>query len=215
MTKSESVKSLAAALNKAQALLKPAVKDRDNPFFKSTYATLQSVWESASPAMAACGLSITQTFSLPSPECGGEVIVETTLLHDSGEWVSSQLALRPVKNDPQAFGSAITYGRRYSLAAILGIVTDDDDDGNDASHVTPPPARHVSPKTQEVIHDAARVEPLCSKENAAKLHEYSKIAIGAKACMDACAKYKATNVEELTDAIAVKVIAFIQKEMNK
>ena len=64
MTKSESVKSLAAALNKAQALLKPAVKDRDNPYFKSTYATLQSVWEAASPAMAACGLSITQTFSL-------------------------------------------------------------------------------------------------------------------------------------------------------
>lgn len=214
MTKSESVKSLAAALNKAQALLKPAVKDRDNPFFKSTYATLQSVWEAAAPVMAANGLSITQTFSIPPQDCG-EVIIETTLMHDSGEWVSSQLALRPVKNDPQAFGSAITYGRRYSLAAILGIVTDDDDDGNGASHVAPPPARHASPKAQEAVAEAPKVEPLCSKENAAKLHEYSKIAIGAKACMDACAKYKVAKVEDLTDAIAVKVIAFIQKEMNK
>ena len=214
MTKSESVKSLAAALNKAQALLKPAVKDRDNPFFKSTYATLQSVWEAAAPVMAANGLSITQTFSIPPQDCG-EVIIETTLMHDSGEWVSSQLALRPIKNDPQAFGSAITYGRRYSLAAILGIVTDDDDDGNDASHVAPPPARHASPKAQEAVAEAPKVEPLCSKENAARLHEYSKIAIGAKACMDACAKYKVAKVEDLTDAIAVKVIAFIQKEMNK
>ena len=214
MTKSESIKSLAAALNKAQALLKPAVKDRDNPFFKSTYATLQSVWEAAAPVMAANGLSITQTFSIPPQDCG-EVIIETTLMHDSGEWVSSQLALRPIKNDPQAFGSAITYGRRYSLAAILGIVTDDDDDGNDASHVAPPPARHASPKAQEAVAEAPKVEPLCSKENAAKLHEYSKIAIGAKACMDACAKYKVAKVEDLTDAIAVKVIAFIQKEMNK
>ena len=164
--------------------------------------------------MAANGLSITQTFSIPPQDCG-EVIIETTLMHDSGEWVSSQLALRPVKNDPQAFGSAITYGRRYSLAAILGIVTDDDDDGNDASHVAPPLARHASPKAQEAVAEAPKVEPLCSKENAARLHEYSKIAIGAKACMDACAKYKVAKVEDLTDAIAVKVIAFIQKEMNK
>ena len=205
MTKSESIKSLAAALNKAQALLKPAVKDRDNPFFKSTYATLQSVWEAAAPVMAANGLSITQTFSIPPQVCG-EVIIETTLMHDSGEWVSSQLALRPIKNDPQAFGSAITYGRRYSLAAILGIVSDEDDDGNEASHVATPPARNA---------EAKKVEPLCSQENAAKLHEYSKISIGAKACLDACTKYKVAKVEDLTDAIAVKVIAFIQKEMNK
>ena len=72
------------------------------------------------------------------------VIVETILAHESGQWIQSELCMPLAKNDPQGVGSAITYGRRYGLAAIVGIVADDDDDGNAASlksgngHVQPP-----------------------------------------------------------------------------
>jgi hypothetical protein len=127
---SEQISDLAKALNAAQSKLKPALKDSTNPHFRSKYAGLQSVWEAARPALTANGLSVAQTFG----ETSGEVVtIVTTLLHTSGQWMRSTLTLKPTKADPQGMGSAITYGRRYGLAAILGIVADEDDDGNGAS----------------------------------------------------------------------------------
>lgn len=204
MNKSDSIKELAAALNKAQAAIKPAKKDRENPFFSSSYATLQSVWEAALPAMTTNGLSIAQTFTTPAD--AATIIVETTLLHTSGEWLTSTLTLKPVKSDPQAFGSAITYGRRYSVAAILGIVADDDDDGNSASHEEAP--RYVKPVAHAPVNK-------CSAEQAAKIHEYCKIAIGAINADKALKKYRAVTIEDLPEDAAAKLISYIQAEMNK
>jgi len=128
MTKSESIAQLAEALSKAQAEMECAKKDADNPFFKSKYADLSSVWAACRGPLTKNGLSVVQ---MPSAE-GNHIIVHTLLMHSSGEWIASELAMTPTKSDPQGAGSAITYARRYALSAAVGIAPDDDD-GNAAS----------------------------------------------------------------------------------
>lgn len=129
MNKSEQIGELAKALSKVQGQLTPAKKDSENPFFRTRYADLNSVWDSCRTLLTANGLSVVQTNE--ASENG--VIVETVLLHESGEWISGSIFLPLTKHDPQGVGSAITYGRRYGLASIIGIVADEDDDGNAAS----------------------------------------------------------------------------------
>jgi hypothetical protein len=129
MNKSDSIANLAKALSIVQGALKPASKDASNPFFKSKYADLNSVWDACRDLLAANGLAVTQLNQIT--DLG--VIVETVLMHESGEWISGEMLLPLSKNDPQGVGSATTYGRRYGLAAIIGIVSDEDDDGNHAS----------------------------------------------------------------------------------
>ena len=197
---SENLADLAAALCAVQGELKPAIKQADNPFFKSKYVDLPGVWEAIRPLLAKNGLSVVQTFTASAD---GPTIV-TTLMHKSGQWVSSELFLKPAKSDPQGVGSAITYGRRYALAAMVGVVADEDDDGNAASQGGQAYAAKVS----------APFVP-CSHENAAKLSEYAKIKIGSDAIEKALSKYNAVDVTELDNTVAAKVIAFIQKEMNK
>jgi hypothetical protein len=126
--KSESVNELAAALAKAQQEIKGAMKDSVNPFFKSKYADLESVWDACREPLTKNGLSVVQI-----PIGGKEgVSVQTILLHSSGQWIAGELLLNPTKTDPQAIGLAISYGRRYSLAAFAGVYQTDDD-GNAAS----------------------------------------------------------------------------------
>lgn len=129
MKHSTETKQIFAALVKAQAEMPSAPKDGNNPHFKSKYATLQSIAETAKPILKKHGLAICQTFETA---CDGISII-TSLVHESGEYITGSLFLKPVKNDPQGYGSAITYGRRYAMAAILGIVADEDDDANAAS----------------------------------------------------------------------------------
>jgi len=134
---SEQINEIASALNKVQSEIKPAIKDSDNPYFKSKYADLSAVWESCRVSLCKNGLSVTQTVDW-SEVAGNTVSVLTTMLmHSSGQWISGSQILNPVKNDPQGIGSAITYARRYGLSAIIGIVSDEDDDGNAASEVKP------------------------------------------------------------------------------
>jgi hypothetical protein len=129
MKHSTDTKQVFAALVKAQAEMPTAPKDGNNPHFKSKYATLQSIAETAKPILQKHGLAICQTFETA---CDGVSII-TSLVHESGEYITGSLFLKPTKNDPQGYGSAITYGRRYAMAAILGIVADEDDDANAAS----------------------------------------------------------------------------------
>jgi hypothetical protein len=140
MEKSEEINELAKALNKVQAILQPAAADSENPYFKSMYAGLLSVWNAARPALAANGLSIAQVASLiPVSPGGNQVCLETILMHESGQWLKGCLPLQSLKQDPQAQGSALTYARRYSLSAILGLCTEEDDDGNKASDIKAQP----------------------------------------------------------------------------
>lgn len=125
---SQEIGKLALALSKAQGVMEGAKKDSDNPWFKSKYADLESCWFACRKPLSDNELAVIQTFS----ENNEKICIITTLAHSSGQWIRGTLSLKPVKNDPQAAGSAITYGRRYSLAAIVGL-SQKDDDGNDAS----------------------------------------------------------------------------------
>ena len=128
--KSESIKEIATALSNFQSKMIAVKKDAINPFYKSKYATLDTIWETIRKPLSENGLSVAQTMNLTSD---GKSVLETTLYHTSGEWISGQQLVNPVKDDPQSLGSAISYARRYSLSAILGIVADEDDDANIAT----------------------------------------------------------------------------------
>ena len=129
MNTSQSLTKLSQAMLKVQQQLQPAIKDARNSFVGNDYATLNSVMETCKDALISHGIWLTQ---LPTPapvELGtGHIGLETKLIHaESGEWISSTTVIPLPKNDPQGMGSAITYARRYSLCAMLGIVTEDDD----------------------------------------------------------------------------------------
>lgn len=128
MNKSDSIKELACALNKAQSEMTGAAKSKTNPFFKAKYADLKAVIEAIKTPFADNGLSYAQ---FPIEE-GGRIGIETILMHSSGEWLSNSFTVQLTKQDAQGAGSAITYCRRYGLQAVAGIPSEDDD-GNAAS----------------------------------------------------------------------------------
>ena len=128
MNKSESIKSLAVAMCKAQAEMGGAHKGANNPFFKSKYADLGAVVQAVKEPFANNGLSYVQ---FPIND-GDKVGVETILMHDSGEWLMNSFTVKASKQDAQGAGSVITYCRRYGLQAVAGIPSEDDD-GNGAS----------------------------------------------------------------------------------
>lgn len=120
---SENINELATALSKAQGEMQAAIKDSINPFFKSKYADLGSVWDAARPVLCKHGLCVMQTTDV----IGDKNILITTLAHSSGQWMKSSILINPTKNDSQGVGAAMTYLRRYTLAAMVGVVTEDDD----------------------------------------------------------------------------------------
>jgi hypothetical protein len=159
---SESIKELAVALAKAQGALEGAKKDSTNPHFKSQYADLASCVAALKTAFPQHGLSYVQFV------CTGDsgVGVETMLMHSSGEWMRGDPFFLPVvKADAQAFGSALTYARRYSLSAITGLSAADDD-GNAASSHAPTEVKHkpMGPgeyaRHKGAINDAPNMEEL-------------------------------------------------------
>ena len=123
MPTSPTIAAFAAALVKAQSAMGGAKKDSTNPHFKTAYADLASIWDACRAPLANAGLSVVQLVSSDPTHA----IIETILAHSSGEWVSSTLAVPLTKSDAQGLGSAITYGRRYALAAIVGVCPADDD----------------------------------------------------------------------------------------
>ncbi|AFZ67119.1 ERF family protein [Deinococcus peraridilitoris] len=141
MKQSESIAQLAVALVTAQANMQVAIKDATNPAFRTKYADLGAVWDACRAALQDNALSVLQA---PVACESGFAALETMLLHASGEFVSSTAQCRLVKDDPQGYGSAITYLRRYALSAMLGIVADDDD-GNAASGQTVRAAPSTTP----------------------------------------------------------------------
>jgi len=121
MNKSESIGKLAEALSKAQGTIKGAIKDSKSHF--GTYSDLASVWEACREQLAENHLSVVQT------PCDNDlgISVETILMHSSGEWISNVLTIPVDKNNAHGVGSALTYARRYSLSAMVGIAPMEDD----------------------------------------------------------------------------------------
>ncbi len=163
-TKLETSPTLGAlfeALAKAQATIDGAKKESTNPHLKSKYADLASVWAACRSALPANGLCVLQT----TRECGSAgVTVVTTLGHRSGEWIRGTLYMPASKPDAQGFGSAITYARRYGLAAIVGI-SPEDDDGQAASG---------APKGSHGPIKAPAPAPALEKQLAASVDERSE-----------------------------------------
>ena len=130
MRQSESLGNLIKALTAAQAEMTKAKKEASNPYFKTKYAPFESLIEASRPPLVANGLAVSQGADFKD----GRVIVTTKLMHASGEWLESDVSIKPVKDDPQAVGSAITYGRRYGYQALICLAqADEDDDGNRAT----------------------------------------------------------------------------------
>lgn len=130
MNKSESITNLAKSLCKFQNEVTNPKNTALNPFYKSKYSPLSDVLNLVRPILSKYGLSILQS---PSGNAT-DIVITTFLLHESGEWIEFEpLLLRVEKPTPQGVGSAISYGRRYALSAILGISSEDDDDANHVS----------------------------------------------------------------------------------
>ncbi len=129
---SEKVDLLVKALIKAKSDFGEIARKKKNPFFNSKYADLLTIHTATTPALHKNGILVTQTTDLS----GIQAVLVTTLLHESGQFISGNYPLNPEKSGPQGFGSALTYARRYALSAILAVVADDDDDGNAGSKQT-------------------------------------------------------------------------------
>ena len=154
-TQSNVIGALAAALSKVQGAMVGAVKDSSNPFFKSKYADLSSVWDACRVQLAANNLCVIQT----TAEAADGAVLITTLAHSSGEWIRSVLPIKVKDNSPQAQGSGLTYARRNALAAIVG-VSQIDDDAEAAQGRTAP--KKVSTDLLEQINACKTADSLMS-----------------------------------------------------
>ena len=141
METSAEIKQIASALKDWHALEVSVTKDAVNPHFKSKFASLDNIIATIRAPLSKCGLAFAQF-----PDGDG---LTTILTHTSGEWIKATANLKLVKQDPQGQGSAYTYARRYALSAILGLATDDDDDGNEASK--PSQTRHAAASATKAV----------------------------------------------------------------
>jgi len=128
MATSEKIDQLVKALIQAKGEFSKIERKKKNPFFNSKYADLATIDSAVMPALHKNGITVVQTTDMS----GIQLVLVTMLVHESGQFITGNYPLNPVKNDPQGLGSATTYARRYALSAMLAVVSDDDD-GNGAS----------------------------------------------------------------------------------
>ncbi len=195
----EGRKELFKAISAAQGEFTTVEKGKDNPFFKSKYAPLDSIIEMVRPILAKHGLSVIQFTDIP--EAGNGVIVETVITHSSGEYISGRLLMPVTKVDPQGAGSALTYGRRYGLAAALGIVSDEDVDGNQ-------PEQGKPQKQQQAAKPAAQHVKLT--ENQAKYFPRVKAALDTLFGTDVAAKKKEISALTTFEGKDKKTVAGVE-----
>lgn len=158
MNKSESIAALAEALAKFQSEVKQPFKDKSNPFFNSKYVPLENIVEVITQTAPSHGLSFIQYPVNNENKVG----IVTMLMHKSGEFIQTEpIFALPGKQDAQGAGSVITYLKRYSLAAVFGITSDEDDDGNAASN----PQQNKAPTTLPTALKAASAKTGTSEKD--------------------------------------------------
>lgn len=211
--------SIAKAFVAAKKDFAPALKTSSNPHFRSKYADLAGCLEAVNDALLANGIAVFQETSL----CEDGVIVETVFLHDSGETLrGGKLHVPASKQDPQGYGSALTYARRYSIMAACGIAAEDDD-GNAASRprqqqtrnpldsVAPPPPAEPAPAPAPArtpgwkLRAPGRDEPLSVHESSddwtaayiAMLDKIESSKIPTRTKMTKCREFRETNQETI------------------
>lgn len=196
---SESIDQFAAALAKAQGVFKNPEKNKTNPHFKSKYADLAAIIDAARPGLASNELALVQ---LPT-RSGNGMVLRTLLLHSSGQHMGCVIPLKSTTNGPQAFGSELTYMRRYAASAILMLAADDDDDGNeaqnDASHSRSANDRQAPPKGQG---------------STTNLRDHVRAVQGGKPAQDDKEKDPATKAREWVNKILLQLSAEPEKAAN-
>ena len=208
---SEKIDALTKAMVKVQAELKPAIKDSDNPFFKSKYADLPAVVHVSRKLLTDNGIAVYQVTDMDE----NGVYIVTQLTHESGQWIRGKYPVNPVKADPQAMGSAITYARRYAYCAMVGIVTDEDDDGNAASgnDKSPKSVFKTAAARKEFVQNVVSSIEDCAtnkdvddimKLNAAKIKEMK--ASGNE--------YDELAVDSIKDSVTLRRNQIAESEMN-
>lgn len=157
MKMSENIGELVKALCSAQSEFKHAFKGSANPFYKSKYADYQEVVDAVRAPLNKNGIAYFHTTSVAP---GEGVIVETTIAHTTGQWVSMELLIVPDKRGPQSTVAAVTYGKRCGLEAITGLVASEDDDGETVSG-RGPAAAEKAPSKREILKklDEAAAKP--------------------------------------------------------
>lgn len=208
--RSETITKIVSAICKFQGALEPVKKDSANPYFKSKYADLASVWDAIREHLAKNDLCVLQE---PSTS-GTKLILTTTIMHSSGEYIRSSLEFPVTKQDPQGYGSAITYARRYALQSITGIAPEDDD-GNAASGTKP---SRPNPYERAPVECSVKVEPqekytkkqkLTQEAMAAnKAYQYDLHGIGNNCKTEADKKATWTIAQRDYGAIAVDKVAY-------
>lgn len=219
MDTSEAINELATALAKAQAVMKHAEKDRINPHFKNRYATLASVWDAARAALTSNGLSVVQA----TGGDGAAITVSTLLLHTSGQWIRSSLAMSVAALGPQAIGSLCSYLRRYSFASMVGVCADEDDDANSSTPKVPHAQAPSNPPKANPPGDAkaaaqppvpAEPRPLTDAQrwNVAVATIRRKLgAVGDKMIAEITARFTPTGETKVPDDKRPALIAELEK----
>lgn len=191
---SETTKELYTALAAAQKDIGFAMKDTNNPFFKSKYADLASVWRAVQDPLAKNNLSVSQSPGMELVNGSPYVTVTTRIQHSSGEWMQGVCYLPPGKSDAQGYGSVITYGRRYALSAFLGVIQEDDDGEAAAGRgKQEPTAQETKPAAKKPKATAAeKPGPKNSQKSGIKDERLTEIKSLAKFLMD----HGASNVDD-------------------
>lgn len=205
MKTSDQLDKIAPALLAAQKAVTHALKDSTNPHYRSKYADVSAVIGAVKDPLNANGISFVQS---PSPSEDGRLHLTTRLLHTSGQWIEDTAVCPLPKADPQGFGSALTYLRRYSLGAIMGVPAEDDD-GEGARPVSQKPEPAATkvqsvPPPQPLSKDTEK--QLRFLATAPKTREMVEKVMTAKGYSD---------IAEFPEEGAVKTIQWINDEMKK
>ena len=168
---SDKITNLAKAMLKVQKQLRPAIKDNYNNFTQSKYATLNSVMEACSEALIDAGIWVTQ-YPVPVEDGSSNLGLITKLVHaESGEWQESKIVMPLAKADPQAYGSALTYARRYGLSSMVGLVTEDDDANaacKNSFDLQKPRITDIEPRENAVIENLPHIDGIEYQQQKAK-----------------------------------------------
>lgn len=211
MEKSESIDTIATAIAAVRDKIVQPAKDADNPFFNSKYVPLESVVQTIDNALKDTGLTYTQSATSGSDNT---ITVYTQLMHKSGQYIFFDgLTLPAVKKNPQAFGSAVTYARRYALSTVFGIASDIDDDGNEATQASTKTSASAKSQAPRPISDVQRetlstlLQQFSGKrkiESAEALTELSKFL-----------KLKHSTIDGITVPEFTALVKVIKKDLNK
>lgn len=240
MKMSESIVKLSIALAQFRGKIKQPKKDSSNPHFNSTFVNLEGVVQAFDEVAPQLGLSFIQvpiteiatdlTSYINKDKYGKEssvntfadrVGIYTILLHESGEFIQTDpIFALPVKNDPQGVGSTITYLKRYSLSAVLGITSDEDDDGNNGTglqqkqtYSAPPKQTYQAPPKQDTSSPegitVAQIGAMKTKLSIVAKKEEKDAKAVFEECKEFCNIADSKSTKELTKQEAVKIISYL------